>query len=104
MAGEPKVVGAQEASRALEGGGTVELVGLQQMGATFDVQAMRWENLRMATSWVGWRLTEVVLSLNILFTFLREKNLYMIIVVFFYYTLPHLAWISLQKIVLAQND
>ena len=76
MAGEPKVVGAQEASRALEGGGTVELVGLQQMGATFDVQAMRWENLRMATSWVGWRLTEVVLSLNILFTFLRKKFIY----------------------------
>ena len=67
------MVVAQEASRALEGGVWVEP---QQMGATFDVQAMRWENLRMATSWVGWWLTEVALSLNILFTFLREKIVY----------------------------
>ena len=66
------MVGAQEASSALEGGGRVELVEPQQMGATFDVQAMRWENLRMATSWVGWRLTEVALSLNNIFTFLKK--------------------------------
>ena len=76
------MVWAQEASRALEGGGRVEPVGLQQMGATFDVQAMRWENLRMATSWVGWWLTEVALSLNILFHIFEKKKLYTIIVVF----------------------
>ena len=64
------MVGAQEASRALEGGGCLEP---QQMGATFDVQAMRWENLRMAMLWVGWRLTEVTLSLNNIFTFLEKK-------------------------------
>ena len=74
MAGEPKVVGAHEASRGLEEGGKVELVEPQQMGATFDVQAMRWENLRMATSLVGWRLTEVALNLNIIFTFLKNIN------------------------------
>ena len=73
MAGEPKVVGAQEASRALEGGVSVEP---QQMGATFDVQAMRWENLRMAMLWVGWRLTEVALTLNIIFTFLKKYQHY----------------------------
>ena len=79
------MVGAQEASSTLEEGGKVELVEPQQMGATFDVQAMRWENLRMATSWVGWRLTEVTLSLNNIFTFLEKKVLiiYMMIVVFF---------------------
>ena len=65
------MVGAQEASRALEGGVCLEP---QQMGATFDVQAMRWENLRMATSLVGWRLTEVALNLNIIFTFLKNIN------------------------------
>ena len=65
------MVGAQEASRALEGGVCLEP---QQMGATFDVQAMRWENLRMAMLWVGWRLTEVTLSLNNIFTFLKKIN------------------------------
>ena len=63
MAGEPKVVGAQEASRALEGGVWLELVEPQQMGATFDVQVMRFEYLRMATSRVWWRLTDVTFSL-----------------------------------------